>query len=224
MSAKNKMDPKLDALIRAFEDRNDAEAIKLAHSLVKDPDRDVRLEATRMLAASLFSTGEFDASCPIWLSLAEETNQGGDWLSVVTSHLRARRFEEADRYFEKAREVISQETRKLNEAGKGWSSGDVTIPYLLGNYADAAAAAGSPERALPKIKQLAMLHADLGVVDSHFLATRGMTSFESLLQLIERVCPLTSKDPHWPEIFKAWEKLDQDGRAAVEKLRKRVQN
>jgi hypothetical protein len=222
MTPKKKTNPKLDALIRAFEDHDDAEAIKIARSHLKDPEKDVRLEATRILAASLFSTGEFGASCPVWLTLAEETNQGGDWLSVVTSHLRARRFEEADRYFEKAREIIGRETQELNESGKVWSSGDVTIPYLLGNYADAAADAGAPERAVPKIKELALIHAQLRIVDFHFLVIRGMTSFDSFVQLIERVYALTSKDPAWLEIFRAWEKLDDDGRLALQELRKRL--
>jgi hypothetical protein len=48
-----------------------------------------------------------------------------------------------------------------------------------------------------------------------------MTAFESLLQLIERVYPLTSKDPVWREIFKSCENLEENGKAAVQALRKR---
>jgi hypothetical protein len=215
------MTPRLKELIDAFETGDNEKAVPLARLLMKDPDETVQSEAKRVLATCLYLEKKFEEASPLWVSLFEKSDSPDDWLSTVLSLTAAKKFDEAEQFFQSAMVRLNDLARKLTEVGTGAVPGIITGPRLLDYYACKLAEAGAPERALPKIKTLAKIYTSVGITDDHLLLIRGVPPFINFCDVISLAYPPTRQNPIWNEIFNELHSgLDEAGKAALQELRK----
>lgn len=80
----------LGPALKALEEKNYPEALKLATAYLSDTNQITSLEASKVAAAAYFNVGNFAAAAPLFKKIAEADSTPHNWLSVLTSQTLAK--------------------------------------------------------------------------------------------------------------------------------------
>lgn len=210
--------PKLRRELRgvrlAFEvDEDFDKAIALAKPFLSSPDEQLRWQAKKHIALSLFRKGDYGGSVHLFYELAERSTDAGDWFNVATSATLGGDMTLGERAFGKA--IACQKAAGYTH--------QPPVPQMRHWYACALRDRKEYQLALVQIEELRGIYEQLKITDSTFLHIRGVPSLSHTMDVAIDVFQGLGDSfdaVGWMDGLAA--KLDDEGRQYLEEIRDRM--
>jgi tetratricopeptide (TPR) repeat protein len=198
----------------AFEvDEDFDKAISLARPFLESSDDELRIQARRHTALSLFRKNNYSQALSLFRELAENSNEAGEWFNVVTSATLAGDIAGGEDAFEKA--VKCQEVA-------GYSQ-QPSVPFMRHWYACALQDRKEYAKALHQIEELRTIYEQLKITDDTFVYIRGVPFFSHTMNVavdVFRGLGSSFNAIGWIEAFAR--KLDEEGQTYLAEVKTRL--
>lgn len=165
----------LGPAFKALEEKNYAEALKLATAYLSDTNPTTSLEAAKAAALAHFQLGDFSAAAPLFSKVALGSSTPHNWLNVLTSLTLAKKPDGTKDILETVEKVCAQ------PPDGGWED-EPSFAFVLYYFIQALCDTGEFAKAQEELNRLAELYNS-----SLHAHTQNLPPLTNLLELAVRV-------------------------------------